>query len=256
MGAGGCCVLLLITVAATLAQISPGPRRLNPFQEQLVAAWTLDETTGTRMDCWGTNDMTAVNAPVAVPGKIANAASWRTAASQYLTAVPSPEMNASNTSFTCAAWIFVSNSPPSYLGAFGCRSSASPYTNDQWAVDMISPTGLRVTYTIGAAANDTITNFTTLTNTWMLMFAWCDLNRNFIGGTLFTTNGMEWQERAKTVTTGRGCNFEIGCNRQASFWPGMIDDAAFWRRMLSTNEMRLLYNLGHGGMAYYLTKRR
>jgi len=43
----------------------------------------------------------------------------------------------------------------------------------------------------------------------------------------------------------------------AQNWRGFLDGIGYWvGRTLSTNEMDWLWNLGHGGLDYYLTPKR
>lgn len=247
---------LLLVPALVVAQFGAGPRRLNPLQAGLVAAWQFEESTGTRKDVWGTNDLTAVNSPTQATGKLGFAAGFRSAGSQYFTRAASPEMNVSNAVFTFAGWLFISNNAASYFQAWGARSSASPFTNDQWAVDYVAGAGLRHVYGIGASSLSVVTNANAISNSWMLSVVWCDLADSKIGAALFTTNGSNLRTNTRAFPAGRGTTFEVGAGRASSFLSGATDDCAMWNRLLTVGEMEFLWNLGHGGLANYLTPKR
>ena len=67
----------------------------------LVAYWKMDELSGTRVDAYGSNDLSAVNAPIAVGGAGVYAA--LNASTKALTSSDA-NLGAANTSFTVSVW--------------------------------------------------------------------------------------------------------------------------------------------------------
>jgi hypothetical protein len=249
---------LLIVPALLVAQFAPGPRRLNPINDSLVAYWTFDESSGTAFDAVGTNHLSAVNTPTAATGKIKGGRFLRATGSQYFSAPQSPELDVGFGAFTVACWFYPSNWANAEGGLVSRRNDGSPFTKDEWTTYITySNVFFAVFSNASVIVSKTTTNKAT-TNAWNLLIAWRDPGKA-IGMRLYSPSFLPAVTETNTDAGRIATNcptIQIGTERASTFINSGFDDIALWKRTLTTNEMDWLWNLGHGGIGYFITPSR
>ena len=80
----------------------------SPFLSGLIAYWTLDEASGTRVDAHGNNDLSDNNTVTSTTGKVGDAAAFATANSEYLSRADNADLSVGNIDFTFDLWLNLS----------------------------------------------------------------------------------------------------------------------------------------------------
>jgi hypothetical protein len=95
-------ILAVSTILPAAAAPQPAPLMSNPGATGLVSCWPMNETSGTRADLYGGNNLTDNNTVGNATGKVGNAADFELDNSEYLSG-----SNISLTSFTIGGWFYV-----------------------------------------------------------------------------------------------------------------------------------------------------
>jgi hypothetical protein len=207
-----------------------------------VAAWTLDETSSTRVDQVGANDLAEVNGVASTTGKFSNAALFDSTSSEALTIADNTDLSAGDIKFLLRAWVSIENKDVSraIIGKYG--GSSFEYTLYYFV------TSNRFVFEVNGTTFVTANNFGSPSlNTAYLVHAWHDPDANQIG--ISVNAGM-----ADTASFSAGINdsngaFDIG--RMSSglgfYWDGWIDDVVVLKGyLLDATERTADYNSGTG----------
>ncbi len=214
----------------------------------LISYYKLEEATGTRVDSVGTNNLTDNNAVTNGTGIRGNAAQFARASNQNLTHVDNAALSTGDIDFTFAGWVFL-DSKPSQMGIAG-KGDGGGATSDEWRVEYLGGVTDRFLFIVrGGTAAVIANNFgSPATGTWYFIVVWHDSVGNtinisvnngtadstaFSGGPNDTTSGF---------VIGNGFNPIIS----AYSWDGKVDEAGFWKKLLSSQEKIDLYNGGTG----------
>jgi len=205
--------------------------------DDLIAFWKLDESDDIRFDS-------------IVPGT-GNAAQFTRANSESLSHVDNADLSTGDIDFTIACWFFL-DTLPSVTGSMTLISKHESTTATQeYLLELLSSDQVRwgVRETPGnGGVFVTVTETTTLTTgTFNFVVAWYDsiadtVNIQLNNGTVFSTSGAAAPGDTTAV-------FAIGRNSfgsGVSFMNGRIDEAGFWKRVLTSQERTDLYNSGNG----------
>lgn len=231
--------LLALLVLVTLV-VSAQPARAQAdidLLDGLVAWWSLDEASGTRYDAHGVNYLTDINTVGAGPGMIGNAAFYVAANNERLDSATLPALSTNGSDFTVVAWVNAST-PASVYGNIVRRWGAY---NEYWIY-----------------INTDLSNFSFAVRDSSSTNKYCPIAYNnldgwrFLAMTVNTTNGsmtvrVNGDENTCAIATGQLYNVpntytELG----SSAYNGYIDNVAFWRRELSSDDLDVLYNYGIG----------
>lgn len=234
-------IIFLLVVSFLPAHAAPTAAPTNPGSTNLVACWSLDETSGTRADLYGSNNLTDNNTVLYGTGKVSNAADFERDNSEYLSG-----SNLSLTSFTWNGWIKLESKT-----GFQFIANQWDYTNNKmrWALAYDNSID-RFRLYISTNGSDTIdviaNNFgSPSTNTWYFVTAAFSsgnqLSISVNAGTPDTTS------TASTMYNG-SVSFYMGTrtNTNLGYFDGMIDEAIIYSRVLTTDEIDWLYNSGSG----------
>lgn len=212
-----------------------------------VAHWNLNESSGTRADSVGSNDLTD-NATVGVTtGKFGNAADFVAANSEYLSITDNTDLSvAGNVDFMLRCWVNADDLSAD-RGIIGKWTSGA---SREYQL-VYSNTDDRFRFTVRSSAG-TITHVladnlgSPSTGTDYLIHAWHDEANDVIGiavnaGTANTASHTEGVNDA-------GADFTIGARLQGPlYWDGWIDDAVFLKGyILDATERSEDYNSGTG----------
>jgi hypothetical protein len=233
-----------ITLAfkGTLASVS------SEFLTGLVSYWKLDETSGTRADSHGTNNLTDNNTVLSAAGIISNAADFEQSNSEYLSAASNSTLQTGNINFTFAGWFKLESTtnPQVIIG----KDVDSPGGSRDYVIYFLPSTGLTFFINGGGLSTTEVstTGLTFTVGTWYFFVAWHDaaadtLNIQVNDGTVFSSS------TGGTVPNASGAEFRIGAmayNSVEMYFDGLIDEVGFWKVVLTPTQRTYLYNSGAG----------
>lgn len=242
--------VLLCTAICCFGQIVEGPRSVtlsySSLNNGLISYWKLDETSGTRIDSEPTGtpqNLTDINSVGYTNGIIGNAASFIKANTEYLSAADSTDLS---TFASAACWLrlrtFVTST--TIMGQWttlGSQASWRTYLNastGKFEFD-VSDDGVTTTSQQATAFG------TPVTNVLMFVYVAYDSTNNTIS--ISVNDGtVNSQAYALGLHDSTG-EFRFGNSGSGStLFDGEIDEAALYNRVLTTNEVTRLYNLGVG----------
>jgi len=221
----------------------------------LEGYWKLDETSGTRYDAHGSNDLTDNNTVTYDTGIISNAGKFQSSSSEYLSHSDNASLSlGSNSSFTLTAWVKVTSPTSKTVQIVGKRPNSENGVEYSLQLSSANPP-VPVFEVANGSSKGTVYNAsdTISTSDWNFIVAWHDEAANTINVQL--NNGpirsTSWiggtQNGTSDLTIGKKCP---GCSY---YFNGLIDEVGFWKdRVLTADERALLYN-GRTAYAYPFT---
>ena len=222
------------------------------LSDNLIEIWKLDEASGGALATIDSgNNLTDNNSVGADTGKISGARSFSNASSKYLSCASNASLQTGNIDFTLAAWINPSVVPPASDRIIAAKGQTN-WMEYEWVIETKRATFYAYYDDVGGGSSVKANNFGDLSvDTWYFVVAWHDSVNNIIG---ISVNGT-----SNTLSYSSGCtagnsDFRIGAgNNSGVFAPfdGLIDELAFWKRVLTSDEQTQLYN-GGSGLAYEL----
>lgn len=211
----------------------------------LVAWWKMDEASGTRINSVVANsalDLTPVGPPGVGTGKLGNGVDF-TAITQYLTCADNALLNAfGNGDFSIQFWIKSDTTGSPYV--IGQGSGNYNFILGFFTVSNTVQFGLNNN---NSGLSNSATTLITSTGVWYhVVFV-----ANRTGGqSLFYINGVQ-QGATGTATAGTVYggplivgNYAGGSTNSAP--DGIMDEVAYWNRVLTAGEVTTLYNGGVG----------
>lgn len=228
--------LLSVQAAFNPAQVASWrPSLLNG----LVAYWPLDEASGTRYCVVCTNHLADFNSVSSADGIISNGITNNGTTTKYL-AAQSTLFSFTTNNFSVSAWCYFSNTGTDndYIGIYNGSANRR-----SWLLGIVSG---KLTAQISTNGTSRITTLqTTLSQgAWHhVVFSVSNAvgllyTNGTISGTL-SLNSALFYNGTEPLTLGR---------KYDEFTPmvGKLDESAIWNRVLTANEVRLLYNIGRG----------
>jgi hypothetical protein len=222
------------------------------LRTDLIAWWELEEdSTATRVDSHGSNDLTQTNTPTAVAGVINNANNFVRANSEYLSRADNTDLSTGDIDFSFSCWARITTKPGSgYLPILskdvaGQREYALMWSqaNDRFNWYLLNATGNNqlVANALGSPS----------TATWYHIAVWHDSVNNVIGiriddtfeNTMATT--LAPMDSTTAFTIGRWF-YDVTFN---GYWDGDIDEVVFAKRVWTATDITTLYN-GGAGLSY------
>lgn len=208
----------------------------------ITSFWKLEESSGTRVDDLGANNLGVSGSVGSATGKIGNAASF--SSPNYLTINDNASLKTGNTDFSVSAWVYLSSlagvqSIIAKSGAPGSDSSLSEY-----ALYYFNNTFTFATYGSGApAAGYAASTGSPSINTWYHLVGVHNYatNTNYLYVNAGTPASIVSVEHAETAAS-----FQIGAFGGGFPFGGRIDAAGFWRKALTSSEVTELYNSTSG----------
>jgi hypothetical protein len=219
----------------------------------LVAYWTLDETSGNRADSVGSSTLTEYGTVGSAAGVIGQAAQFSGTNTYRLAAPDSAVLSTGDIDFTLAAWVYLTSRSNAQIiaGKFNYGGGQAEYQLAYRAVTdrlifRVSPDGaLSPDYSVSANAFGSPP-----LNTWMYVVGWHDAGNDTIN--IQVNNGaVESVSYALGVLDGTS-SFIVGANNEGVFqdFPilnnGRVDEVGLWKRVLTNDERARLYNFGAG----------
>ena len=211
----------------------------------LVAYWPMEETSGTRFDVVGSNDLTDNNTVTSAAGIRGNAAQFTAANEEYFSLADNADVSMGDLSFTIAAWVFQTASTGTNQiiidkGDIGFTSSHEYILYDAdgpqsfiWLVANNSDVGPLLASSFGDPP----------TGEWIFLVGWHDAESDTVniqvnnGAVDSTSYAQGSWDSPHDLRIGVG-HFALGTEQ---FWNGLIDEVGIWKRTLTAEERRSLY---------------
>lgn len=207
--------------------------------KDVVAYWKFDEASGTRFDSIGANNLTDNNNVGQAVGKVGNAAQFVTSGSKYLSKSTSADVEMNGTSFTISCWVYLDTVP-------GGEDLITKWTSSADQSFNLSINAGVPFFAVRNAANsatvEVMSSVTLTTGTWYFIVAGLDIANNIV---FVQVNNGTRDTLANTGGIRNGTSrFIIGArNDPTGFFNGRVDEVGIWKRILTTNELSVLYNL-------------
>lgn len=228
------------------------------LKDSLISLWELDESSGTRVDAHGSNDLTqnGTGGVGSGTGVISNAADFEVGDSDYLNITDASQTGLDFTSdFSFACWVKLESQ---HDGAFMYKWGGSQAAYGFGYFNISSTYKLRFNgYATGGGSNVPFDIAQTLTSgTWYHVgFAFDALGHAsgdgtvemFVNGSSIgtVTNG---SYTGSSNTTGAFSLSSLGSGIQW-YYDGLMDQAVAWNRLVTAAEFSEIYNSG-SGLAY------
>jgi len=217
----------------------------------LVSWWSLDETTGTRVDSHGSNDLTPEGTTNYESAKVNNGCVCNGSDAKYFKLSPSG-INTGLNSWTIAGWVKITSTASLSAIAVLCDSSVASNSNIGFMLDHRTNKFTISLYTASTRRYAQADSFgTTSTGVYYFVHAYFDSTIPQLGISInngaIDTGAVSGTPNSKSAAFGLGRLGYSGAN--ANWFNGAIDEIAFWNRLLTTDEVTQLYSSG-SGMAY------
>lgn len=210
----------------------------------LISYWKMDETSGTRIDARGANDLTDNFTVTSGSGIIVNAGQYTAANTEYLSHADNTSLSTGDIDYSITCWVNMDTKgvAPTAIA----KADGSP--NNEYILRYLQSADRFQWFVSNNGSSLTLAqadNFgSPSTNTWYFIVAWHDSVNNLIG--IQVNNGT-----ANTTATSAGSfdsnsAFIVGRFAAANYWDGRVDEVGFWKKVLSTQEKTDLYNSGAG----------
>ena len=220
--------------------------------DNLMGYWAMNEASGNALDSHSTNHLTETDGTIAsTTGKVGNARDFEAGDTEYFAIADNAALSAGNIDFTLAAWIqfetIVDTANQGIIGKVDATSSleyeiyffgTSGASTDRFFFRVCSGAGF-------ANYTEVMANTAALAPaTWYFVVAWHDATANTIN--IQVNNGTVFSAAYTFGSYDSALPFRIGWNGVDPYFDGLIDESAFWKRTLTTDERTFLYNGGNG----------
>jgi hypothetical protein len=214
----------------------------------LVSWWGMDESSGTRYDSHGANDLTAGGSETQAVGKVGSSVYFPVTAGSYLFHNANASLQTGDIDFSIACWArWVGLGS----GTIACRYCIQG-NKREWRLVFVSgpPAVLRF---VASADGTNLTNldssFVFSTNTWYFIYAYHDAVNNKIGISINNGAPEELDHAGGVYVSDEVISF--GANKDAAgnfgaYPNARVDEFGFWKRLLRESERTWLYNSGNG----------
>ena len=253
----------MMSLAARHSMLSTGARRgllgsnlRRPFLsnnsslfDRLISFWRLDEASGaSRVDDFGSNNLTNNNTVTQVAGRVGNASGFVVASSQSLSVASNASLQTGDIDFTLTGWIYLTSI--SVAGTAVSRYNGSGAANFEYQI-VFADTN-RMIFQVSDTGDDndrttvTANTFGALSiDTWYFVAVWHDSTANTIN---ISVNNGNADSTAHTGGVFVGTNtFRMGGNGAGTnYLGGRLDAWGFWKRLLTAAELTALYASGNG----------
>lgn len=246
-------VILLPLVTRAQAPLQPQSSQL---RNGLVACWKLEELSGTRYDCVGTNHLTDNNNVAGVIGKVGYCGQFVASSNRFLSCASSPQVQGGDHSYTISCW-FRETSFPSSANFTLVSKDQNGGGKREYTLEHNKNTGSLRFYVAKAVDSLVIVDSTfspISAETWYHAVAWVDATAKTISVSV-NNNTPQTTTYTGSLQAASTSPFEIGAQAYAAFedyFDGEIDEVCLWNRALSSQERTTLYQSGIGLGGPYL----
>jgi len=247
-------ILIVITLLASgLMLARPATARplgapTNPGTTGMVAWWTMNETSGTRADSYGSNNMTANNNPGYVTGVVGNAIDFVRSSSQSLSLADNASISLGgdvDATFGAFVSIKVTNVQMYFISKYRLGDNNREYLlSYDTALNRF-----KCTFSTNGAAVTTVTAAALgapATSTWYLVVCRHDNVNNSIS---IRVNGLTPDSQTFThggIYDGAAALYMGSTDGGGNLLDGYMDMVFMYKRLLTIDELDWLYNSGSG----------
>lgn len=214
----------------------------------IISYWALEEASGTRADAVTAtgNDLADNNTVTQNTGIVANCGQFTRATTEFLSRADNASLSTGDIDFTVAAWVYLDSKPAGAMGIMSKDSGGASReyllqwnnVNDRFEMRMFDTSGASIGIAVANALG------APSTATWYHVVGWHDSVNNLVG---IAVNAGTANTTATTgVPADETATFYIGADQGVVTWDGRIDEAGFWKKVLSSTERTTLYNGGAG----------
>lgn len=223
-----------------MADRRPGGAAPVTILTSLASYWNMDEASGVRADALGVSPLTDNNTVTAVAGKVGNAAQFVKANAEYLSHADSADLRVGVADFTFAFW-YQRTLAFATFGLVLAKGGQQDYTCDNNA-------GSLRFYTRNGGAFPTATWGSALTTgQWYFVVGWRDGTAQTVNLQLDNGAVVSASLAGAPVANDTAGVFAFGAaSGGGSPTDQLIDEAGFWKRVLTPAERTRLYNGGAG----------
>ena len=230
--------------------------------DDLIAAWELDEASGTRVDSHGSNDLSDNNTVGSGTGLVlGTAADFERDNNESLSLADNTDLSlGSDTAFTFEVWVKAESFEFSANSGMVINKGNVNGSGDEYLLWYGSSGGMEIAgwqlYVGNGSSSATVVGApgSVTTGTWYQIIVWHDPTANEIGIAVNAGTAVTASWSGGTQDTSHA--FAIGNRSSGSGngFDGLIGPARFWKgRALSGAERTELYNSGSGRTYSYIT---
>lgn len=218
-----------------------------PITDNLISFWELEETSGTRNDAHGTNHLTDVNTVTSATGKVGTAAQFTRANNEELNRASNASLQTGDIDFLVGCWVYL-DAKPGYLSFMSKVVNSTGAFEYELGYDFDTD---RYSFAVSAAgagwpsARVDATSFgSPATGAWHFVLAWHDSVANTIN--IQVNDGTVNSTAHSGGVASTSSPFAMGTWAGFSYHDGRLDQAGFWKRVLTADDRTWLYNAGAG----------
>jgi len=216
--------------------------------DSLVSWWSMEETSGARVDDHGVNDLTDNNTVLYGTGIISNGADFEYSSSEYLSIAGASQVGLDVTGdFSISGWVYYESlSNNHYVISKGFESDGNTVRAYKFGWETGNVLSLHIS-SAGSGGTQVTVAWTPSTATWYHLVVNYDADA---GSADFYVNGSQ-QGTTQTglpnaIYNGSSKTFVGSYDQTYYFHDGILDELGFWSRVLTTDEITSLYNSGTG----------
>ncbi|MBI5950195.1 MAG: LamG domain-containing protein [Chloroflexi bacterium] len=216
----------------------------NPGTTNLVSWWKLNETSGTRYDAYGDNDLTDNNTVLYGTGKQDNAGDFERGNSEYLSIADNASLSTgSAVEYTIGCWVNHES-----VGLIEGIMSKGRYTGSTQEFFLYQNASGYFAFAVSADGSATVGTVTSdvqpQAGTWYFVTAWHAVGYNYIqidNGSVASVSSNNSADRSGVFSIGA-----FSLSTGTYYDDGLIDECFYYKRVLTADEREWLYNSGDG----------
>lgn len=218
--------------------------------DNLMAYWSLEESSGTAVDAHDDNDLSETVGVGTGTGKVGNARDFERASEGMLSIADNADLSTGDIDFSMACWVNLESMPAS--GQFRLMDKYGDEGSEREFALLWYQSGNRFEIVVSDDGTgnttflDDTSGLTFSTSTWYFVACghsasaneiWISINAQGTPGTTAHSTGV----RNGTAAFALGARSDNG----AHWFDGLIDEAGFWKRDIRS-DLSWLYNSGSG----------
>lgn len=221
---------------------------VNPGTTNLAAWWSLNETSGNRLDSHGANHLTPGGSVSYAAGKVGNAADFEATTLDYLSVTDNAAVSVGNTDFTICAWVKIESKPsfsPIVTKATGV-AGGSEYqmdyrgdATDRFRMIIFNSSSVAVIATANVFGSPVVGAWAFVVGQHNAATDTVSISVNAGAANTTATGGADIPDSATACQVG-------GQTAVSRYMDGLIDEVCLYKRVLTDDEITWLYNSGNG----------
>lgn len=209
----------------------------------MTGYWSLDETSGTRLDSLNTSHLADKNTVASNTGKLGTAAQFVRANSERLTTASNSALAVGDIDFYISCWVYATDDD----GNTHCVLSKGGGSGDRAFALNLDWSDNRFEFVVYNSSNVTTTvnsSVTVSVNNWYHVECWHNAASNVIGVSVNGTDTTTAHTTGVKVDTGQ---FTVGALGFTNYFSGRVDEIYFAKNYIPDNTRRTwLRNSGNG----------